>query len=130
MDKGISILTGIHSRTAFIGFKYVEYPENSLHPLEQIKAAEELVLEFKKSRKPINIRSFFPDYIQAVRLYMQKYELADEFHGYVVGADHKIIECDIDDCDALFEDFAGAFDKLMELRSDIENKEDEEDEWH
>jgi predicted ATPase len=57
-------------------------PENHLHPAWQIKFAEMLVL-LSKSGIPIVVSTHSPYFIQSIRYYSQKYQLASYVNYYM-----------------------------------------------
>lgn len=122
-NNGITIISGLGVREFNPeGVKFLKFPENNQHPMEQIKSMERLVESYIDNQLPLNIKTNSPEIIQAINLYMRKAGISDQLHGGLVDQDGNLTECD--DLDPIFEDLAKSFDFLMELRSDVENEEE------
>lgn len=125
-DDGVTVITGHRARDVFKDqsqetVRLIEFPENSLHPMEQVRKGEELVLGFVKTKTPVALRTFSPEILNSIKLYCQKYGVP--LHVYVA-EENELSLLNSDDLDKAFESLADSFDFLMALRSDLENPEE------
>lgn len=86
---------------------------------------QSLVEGYIKDRVPLNIKTNSPEVIQSIHLYMKKSGVFNDLHVGVVNKDGRLTDVG-NDLDPVFEDLAQSFDFLMELRSDIENSQEEQ----
>lgn len=131
-DDGITVITGFQARDAFRGpwdetEGFLEFPENSLHPMEQVKKGEGIVSKFVETKHPTGVRTFSPEILQSLNLYCKLHHVP--LHVYVTKenggyTEHSNLDPK-DDFDEAFESFATSFDFLMKLRSDLENPNDD-----
>lgn len=105
----------------------LDEPEIHLHPDWQIKYAELVVLLQKTFNLTVLLTTHSPDFAQAIRLYSQKHGLSGKLNAYISKEQEDgtvtMDQVPQDDWDEVFEKFAKSFDKLMALRSDLENPE-------
>ena len=125
-NEGITIISGPGvNNFRPEGVEFIHHPENNLHPMEQINCMERLIKSYLDNRAPLNIRTNSPEIIQAIHLYMKKYNVFDELHAGLVDQNGNLTDCG-NDLDPIFEDLSKTFDFLMELRSEIENGSEKE----
>lgn len=125
-NDGITVIVGHEARTAFRDtpdeqLTFMEFPENNLHPMEQVRLGKKIVEDYVKDGKPVNIRTFSPDFLQSIHLHSKIHNVP--LHVLVAEKD-KTTEC-TDSLDPAFESFCDSFDYLMQLRSDIEHPDKE-----
>ena len=124
--KALALLQAAFLRNA-IGEEDVlilDEPEIHLHPEWQLIYAEVIVLLQKEFHLTVLLTSHSPDFVQAVRLYSQKHGLNGNLNGYLSEEQENggvsMRELPKDNWDALFERFTTSYDKLHELRMELE----------
>ena len=127
-NDGITVVVGHAANETYRDAQYdnvefVDFPEDRLHPMDQVLKGKAIVEEYVKTGKPVNIRTFSPEILQSINLYTKMHHVP--LH-VLIAETTSITEC-TDDLDPAFESFCDAFDYLMKLRSDLENP-DEPDE--
>ena len=130
--KSMATLQAAFSRGA-VGEKDVlilDEPEIHLHPEWQVKYAELIVQLQKAFDLTVLLTSHSPDFVEAIRLYSQKYGSEEKLNGYIsaVSTDNDTVTIQkiaADDWDVIFDKFARSVDMLIELRSEMEGKSDE-----
>ena len=118
LENCLFVVTGQGCRDAFGDVDCLEFPENNLHAMEQIRRGEEIVLAFKQDQKMTVVKTFSCDLAQAINLYAKKYGVRKKVYGIVVNAKGKMKRCHMS-FDPIFEDMVPAFDMLMALRSQL-----------
>lgn len=130
--KSMATLQAAFSKGA-IGEKDVlilDEPEIHLHPEWQVKYAELIVQLQKAFSLTILLTSHSPDFVEAIRLYSQKYGIERKLNGYIseIQPSSGIVtmkKITVEEWSAMFEKFAKSVDVLMNLRAEIEGQLDE-----
>ena len=104
----------------------LDEPEIHLHPDWQIRYAELIVLIQKAFDLTVLLTSHSADFIQAIRLFSKKYETFHTVNAYI-SSENSIgravfSKVPHDDWDSVFAKFEPAFDMLVKVESEIEER--------
>lgn len=126
-NDGITIITGHEARDVYTditdelrNYPIINFPENSLHPMEAVKKGLAFVEDYAKNKTPINIRTFSLDLIMSVKYLAEMKDVP----VHVVLTENKtttVISLP-DSFDPVCLSLSDSFDTLMELRRAASNK--------
>ena len=104
-------------------FLIMDEPEVNLHPEWQIKFAKILVLLAKELKLGIFVASHSPFFIEAMDLYSQYYELADETYFYLTQKaedyQYDIINIDSNNLEDIYRNIGEPYDILDEIKMEL-----------
>ncbi|MDR3222587.1 MAG: ATP-binding protein [Methanobrevibacter sp.] len=104
-------------------FIIMDEPEVHLHPSWQIKLAEVIVLLSKEEDINFYINSHSPQFIEAIEVFTEKYELEDKTNYYLTQLSQEsnkydFIEIEREKIHLLYQNIGNMYDTLSEIRTE------------
>ena len=126
-NDGITIITGHEARQVYTDITddlrdhpIIKFPENGLHPMEEVQKGIDFVDEYVKHQTPINIRTFSLDMIMSIKYSAELKGVP--VHVILAESGTTTVISLPDSFDPVCDTFTDAFDTIMKLREAVSDK--------